>query len=81
MRPDYRLKRTIPREFVVLKPEQYKVRSVIANILKAYVSLSGQNVIFRLSKNGNFFINDTRSRRNDKGEFVIYAIPAERITG
>ncbi len=78
MKPNYKLKRTVPREFIVLKAEQYMVVDQNRHYLRVQVSAGRKRkytMTFQLSKGGNFYINTERQRKNDKGKIITYAIP------
>ena len=83
MKPNYKLKHCIPSIFVVLEPHQYKIVHELGNCLFAKVQIEHKRrseMLFLLSKKGKFFINSgkgkLKTRKNEKGEFVTYAIPA-----
>ena len=83
MTHDYRLKRKVPRKFIVLSPEQYELKGGVGNVLRVHVTFANRTMVFWLSRSGQFFINSgcgrVAERKNDKGEFVTYAIPVEAV--
>ena len=91
---NYKLKRKIKSNFVILQREDYEIVAVAGQLLKARI-LNIENFkeygyspkrtnpfIFKLSRAGNFYVYTKtygyKTKTNEKGESVTFAIPAQQ---